>query len=324
MSKAVGLDIGHSAVKVSVKGKTFQFPTAVRPAATINDEAEAARAAHETIEVANKKYFIGETAIIQGAQLIGLSENWIETPEHTALMKAGMKKAIEAGAPRDAIVVMGLPAHLFGRQKTRLKELAEQHLGTEVLVMSQPFGPFNHLMLDERGVVNNTESLVGQSWAVIEIGFFTTDFALIQRNRWTEEASGSCAGVRIAAQLLQRALAEERGISADLVECDEAIRTRCIRDFGRTLDVGSEVDRAVSVLAGEVSDTAARLLESHARRLDGIVVAGGGAPLLRDHLAARWGNVVLAENSRYSVAEGMRRFGELKMIVRAADSTVAA
>ena len=318
MSKAIGLDIGHSAVKVAITGKSFFFPTAVRTAIQITDEAEARRCAKETVRVGNTSYFVGETALIQGAESSGLSENWIETPEHTALMVAGMNKAVEAGAAKDSLVVMGLPAQLYGRQKARLKEIAEKHLETEVLVISQPFGPFNEHMLDKRGVVRDTQALTSESWAIIEIGYFSTDFALIQRNRWTEAASGGCSGVRVAAENLQRLMAQ-REISADLAECDDALRKKQIKNFKEMIDITAEVNESVEPLASLVLDTSTRLLESHARRLDGIIVAGGGADLLYEKLSAKWGNVVQVENPRYSVAEGMRRFGEMQLIVRASN-----
>jgi plasmid segregation protein ParM len=73
MSAAIGLDIGHSAVKVALsdsKGERHHLvvPTAVCQAFRISDEIEAERAAKETVRVGNVDYFIGETAVIQGGQ----------------------------------------------------------------------------------------------------------------------------------------------------------------------------------------------------------------------------------------------------------------
>lgn len=49
-------------------------------------------------------------------------------------------------------------------------------------------------------------------------------------------------------------------------------------------------------IGGEVSDTLLGCW-SHMRADSTASLSPGGTPLLRDHLAARWGNVVLAENS---------------------------
>lgn len=316
--KALGLDIGHSAVKVALAKKTFHFPTASRAAFAITDEAEARRAAKETVRVGENTYFIGETAVTQGADVGGLSENWIESDEHTALMIAGMNKAIEAGAAKDSLVVMGLPAQLFARHRARLKEIAEKHLETEVIIMSQPFGPFNEWMLNENGIVKDSQALMSESWAIVEVGYFSTDFALIQKNRWTEAATGGCPGVRVAADALQRLISNRLDVSADLNECDEALRSKYIKNFGQKLDVTSLAQEAADTFSSIVVDTSTRLLESYVRKLDGIIVAGGGADLIYDRLKKRWGNVVRAEKPRLSVAEGMRRFGEMQLLVRAA------
>ncbi len=74
MSAAIGLDIGHSAVKVAVsdsKGKRhfLTIPTAVCQAIKISYEAEAERAAKETVKVGSIDYFIGDTALVQGGPM---------------------------------------------------------------------------------------------------------------------------------------------------------------------------------------------------------------------------------------------------------------
>lgn len=68
--KAIGLDVGHSAVKLAYSRgalpETALIPTAVVPAFTIYDDGAAKRAARETVLVGGRSYFVGETAIAQG------------------------------------------------------------------------------------------------------------------------------------------------------------------------------------------------------------------------------------------------------------------
>lgn len=320
MSAAIGLDIGHSAVKVAVsdpKGRRnfLTIPTAVCQAFRISDEAEAERAAKETVTVGSVDYFMGDTAVIQGGVNVtsGLSEDWVNTPEHTALMVGAYRKALPLSGVEQPKVVLGLPTHLYSRQKDKLREAAITALGvTDVRVVPQPMGPYFEAMFDEKGVP--ASAVNEESWGVVEIGYFTTDFMLMMNGRWVEKASGTCAGARVAAEHLQRILSEKRGVTVDLLECEEALRKKQIRNFSAKIDVTNEVGEAVSILSNEVVDTAARLMEPYARKLDGVIVAGGGADFMFDTIKKRWPHAVCPQAPRMSVAEGMRRFASMLAI----------
>lgn len=315
VDSVIGLDIGHSAVKVSCctsdeKERQIIFPSIAVPAFNISDEGEARRASRETVNVGSRPYFFGETARTQGGTATGLSEDWVDTPEHLALMKGALKRVQdEAGLKEDAMLVLGLPTHLFARQRDRLKQLASQvHPKGEVKVVPQPFAPFQMMMLDRYGNASPIHSMMEESWGVIEVGYYSTDFMLMQRGRWVEKASGSCAGVRVAADHLARMLGE-KGLTADLPECEEALQTRKLLNFGKKTDVGNDVDQSIALIVTEVIDTATRLMEPFVRRLDGVLVAGGGAPIIHPAIQDKWPHAHLAHKPRFAVAEGMRRFG---------------
>lgn len=315
---AIGLDIGHSAVKVSVsnpKGQRTQFlvPTAVCRAVRISDEAEAERSAKETVKVGGVDYFFGDTALIQGGANVttGLSENWINTPEHTALMAGSYHKALAICGVENPKLVMGLPTTLYSRQKEKLIEVATTVLAVKpenIRVIAQPSGPYLEAMLDEHG--KPASAVNEEAWGVVEIGYFTTDFMLMKNGRWVEKASGNCSGARVAAETLQRILSK-KNITVDLQECEEALRKKVIRNFREKIDVEAEVAEAVAILVGEVVDTAQRLMEPFARKLDGVIVAGGGSAFMFDTIKQRWPHAISPDNPRMSVAEGMRRFAAM-------------
>lgn len=316
-TESIGLDVGHSAVKVSATtGGKIIFPTAVIPAFTLHDETAARQAQRDTVKVGDQSYFVGKTAVVQGrlSGTPGLYENWVESAEHAALMIAGFRRAVEAGAPEDSMVVLGLPASLFARQRDWLREHASRLLNTRVIVMPQPVGPFSEMMIDDRGQLKSASALDNESWAVIEVGYFTTDFTLIQGGTWIEDKSTSCSGVRIATERLQKALSTE-GISSNLTECEEILRTKSMASFGRSLDMSKQVGLALQPLSAEIFDTANRLFSSDARRLTGVIVTGGGAELVFPQLKQQWATAVMPTEPRFSVAEGMRRHGLYKLWV---------
>lgn len=323
ISRVFGLDVGHSAVKAAfVKTPpggygnglitNLIFPSVVAPAITISDDVEARRAEAETVEVHGRKFFVGETALIQGGAQVsrGLSEDWIDTPEHSALILGAIKKARAMGCADFEMLVLGLPSNLYARQREGLRNIASDLLpGVEVKVIPQPMGAYQFDMFNEHGQLHAGRKMAAESWGVVEIGHFSTDFLLMLNGRFVEKASGSCSGARVVAEQLQRIVASQLGITATLEECEEALATRCITIFGKTTDVSVQVGIAVEQLITEVVDNAKRILEQHARRLNGIIVAGGGAPLCREALADLWPHTRMAASPRLAVSEGMRRFG---------------
>lgn len=322
MSRVFGLDVGHSAVKAAfVKAPpgggrglitNLIFPSVVAPAFAISDDVEAKRAAAETVDVHGRKYFVGETALIQGGAQVsrGLSEDWIDTPEHSALILGAIKKAQAQGCGTFQMLVLGLPSNLYARQRETLRRIAGDLVpGVEVKVVPQPMGAYQFDMFNEAGQLNPGRKMASESWGVVEVGHFSTDFLLMLNGRFVEKASGSCSGARVAAEQLQRFVAEQMNITATLEECEDALTTKQITIFGQTHNVSVQVHEAVQYLVTEVVDTAKRILEQHARRLNGIIVAGGGAPLCYEALSQVWPHAKIATNPRLAVSEGMRRFG---------------
>ena len=309
--KVAAIDIGHSEVKVSGPKGQFSYASFACPAVTITDVTEANRAALETVNVDGKKWFVGKTAILQSGGVLsnGLSDNWIETPEYSALLTGAIKKLKQTGVDLDDVLItLGLPARLHQRQKDRLRQLMREIIPAEILVLPQPIGPYYAQMLDENGQPHHNRPLSSMSWAVVDVGYYTTDFLLMIEGRWIEAVKDSVKGVHVAAQTLQRILREKRGIDADLPECKQAMQTKQIRHFG-VKDITEEVAEAATSIIGEVVDTADRLLANYVRKLDGVIVAGGGSYLVTDALKRKWPTTIMAHQPRFAVAEGFRRFG---------------
>ena len=317
---AIGFDVGHSTVKIScfVDGKKHDiiFPSVATPAFTISDENEKRRAAEETVSVNGRPYFFGQTALIQGglSGSTGLSENWVGTPEYEALMRGGLKKIRALGInPDEGVIVMGLPTSLHARQKAALKTMAAECTRGRILVMPQSLAPYHGMMLDEAGNPSPHHSMESEAWAVIEVGYFTTDIMLMQAGgTWVEKAAGSSRGVALAADALMRALGES-DVTVDLNEAEQALQTKSIKYFGEDLDVSAQAELAISSIVADVLDTSKKLIEPHVRKLNGVIIAGGGAPLVFNEIKDKWPHAVLADNHRFSVSEGMRRYAAVTL-----------
>ncbi|MBK4737947.1 ParM/StbA family protein [Noviherbaspirillum pedocola] len=328
----IGLDIGRSAVKAVAfaNGQEAQvtFPSLVCHAIQLTDENSIRAAEPETVIVEGRKYFTGDTARLQGGATssIGLSNDWTETPEYQALVLSAIKRLSRIGVPGldTAYIVVGTPAALYGQQRDRLEELTRKAApNADVKALSQPMGAFLSFFLNQKGlpVSEHLTDEVGRrkSWAVIEVGHFTTDFLLMKEGVHIDRKSDSCEGIFMAAEQLGRILSA-KGIDASPVACEEALRTKKIRHFG-VRDIAAEVAEAAEFVVAKIMTKTNALLAAEAATVDGVLLAGGGAPIIHESLLKQWPHVMLLPEPRMAVAEGFCRFGKGQLRKRAAAIT---
>ena len=334
MQTCIGVDVGRSSTKIVAswgdgERKELLFPSSVVDAFAISDEREAARAREETVLVNNKAYFFGKVAQLQGRleTTSGLTEDWVFSDQHSALFLGGLKKLADAGVPGvdKAIIVVGLPAAFYASQKVALSNtLSQLAPGAEIRVLSQSMGPYHQMIFTTDGREDTSVDPDQDSWAVVEVGQFTSDYAMVVKGHPIEHAFGSCDGMRIAAEELQRILQKDpRKLHITMVEATEALRTKEVSNFGSKVDVSAAVTECVKPLAAQIINKADQLIGTKARELNGVLIAGGGAPLIFPHLLEKWPHSKLTPNPRYSVADGFCRFAQALALYRASQEASA-
>ena len=326
----IGLDVGRSAVKVVANAGGVYFrdliPSIVSPAIELADESTAAKAELDTVEVGGRKYFTGDTARLQGgaSMTVGLSDDWTNSTEYLVLVKAALKRLDARGVAGldQPFIVLGTPAKLYGAEKERLIARTQEVVAAEMKVLPQPMGAYCSFFQDQRGVPIKDRQFDGsrvRSWAVVEVGHFTTDFLLMKEGQYIERVADSCEGINYAAEHLVRLLAKE-SIPVTLLQAEEALRTKKVFHFGQR-DVSVPVAKAVDFVVQKILAKAAALLSKDVATLDGVLLAGGGGEIIADALKEKWPHTVLLENPRMAVADGFCRFGmgeQLRRHLRAA------
>jgi len=304
---AIGLDIGHSAVKVVAGDYREIFPAAVMQAIALSTPGSTERAAGDTVSIGGQQWFVGNTALTHsmGRVTDGLRDDWIETPEHKALLKAGFDKAMKATGELEPVLTLGLPSRLYGRQWKRLREVAALTLRLpeeRINVLPQPMGAWLDAAMAEGGELGNTA-------AIVDIGYYTTDFGAIEGGEWSETGSQSVQGVSLAAEVLKRELAEQ-GMELDLRQCNAILTTGSIKYDGQVRDVSKQVAVAVESMTDAVVDSAMRVFGTVIHTADDLLVVGGGAALVADALRKRWKMAKIPADPRYVVANGLHLFGQ--------------
>lgn len=318
----IGIDVGRSGTKVaflapsSPGGKpemgTFLIPSACAPASLISDDVAARAAVMDTVEVAGRSYWVGDTALVQGRDemVAGLDDKWVTGAKHEALLRAALKRVAAAGVEiAGQTVVVGLPSRGFAesRMKYQARAMEIAPPNTKVKVVPQSMGPYYAMLFDDEG--NEQPGIASESVAIIEVGQFTTDLAHVAATVPIKSALDSTDGMRVAAENLIRSVRREHDIALDMAEATAALATGRVKNFGQEVDVAQLVQLAVQPVAERIADKVLQVFGATLRTVDRVIVAGGGAPLLRAPLLARLPSAQIAEDARFCVARGFLRFG---------------
>lgn len=334
---SIGIDLGHSSVKTSIKSAnkiavihgSSIFPTVVRDWIQIANEETARRAEVDTVVVNGKKYFVGETAQrqSQAETFSGQSRNWIETEQHDALLVSAWNRAQvvlahtdnNMGEPERISVVLGLPASYYAEQRDVLRhravgilqKLVKPHQELSIYIESQSRAPLLCVVFDSYGVETGRAG-EDETWGVVELGQFTTDFTLHDRGQEVDSAASSARGVHMVYDRIAASF-KQKGFEGSFDLISKAIQTRKVKDFGKEVDVNDIVAPAISEFSTYILDEVASRFGSKARSMDGIIVAGGGAYIVGQDIKAKYPNAVIPGQPRFAVAEGYSRFGLLTL-----------
>lgn len=310
----VGLDVGRSGVKLAFldSGKnvtTKFFRSVIIPYRELTFDQNPKATEMDTVEVNGNKYFVGETALAQGAkESVGLNSNWLEGDEHTALLIRSQRYLNSYGVVPKFIVV-GLPVNTFKHHAAILARQVKEVFGqdTMVLPVPQPFGVYQDEVLNDSGEIKGSARISGR-YAVIDIGHYSTDFLMMNENNWVENSSGSSDGMYVAVDNLSKTL-QGMGINLSAFQVQETLISKKVRMFGEEKDFTNEVRGALQSTVQLILQSTKRYIGSDASQLDKIIVAGGGSEVVYPSVAHMWPNAAKPENPRFSVALGMRKFG---------------
>lgn len=314
---AIGLDIGHSAVKIADGDTTAIFPSAATPAVKLDTEEAGAAAKADTVTVDGTAYFVGETALIHtnGVLLDGLRDDWLTTAEHAALLASGWARALRSTGSDDLRLVLGLPSRLHDTQHDRLREIAALSLQIDksrISVLPQPLAAFMAMVLDEDGAPSR--DITAERWGIIDIGYYTADFGVVDGGVWSMAGAKSSNGASQMADALRGAINSTHGVNLTLRDADKALRTGSVRIYGKVIDLAGAVESAIDLYAKQIMEHAIAAFGQRLSTLDGILVAGGAANVVHARLRKEWPHAHAATNPRFAVAEGLRRYGLMKQL----------
>ena len=304
--EVLGIDIGFGFTKATDGNNTLIFKSIFGDANDIQfwaDFGESKPTDHIHVTIDGKSYFIGDLAEQQSSVLnFTLDQERLMTDyvRVLALTVAGMFYTQEGPINRPVNVVSGLPIGYFKQNHERFNELLtghhsityHSHDGQEttkeiyinkVRMLPQPLGSMLNLLMNDQGKIIDDE-LANQKVGVVDIGFRTTDYTILDHLRYIDRGSRTMdVGISKAFSVISNKLREKCGVSVELFRLYKAAESGSIKMRGHGFSFSKIRDQVYSQLAGSIADDIDRLW-SDDWDIDTIILSGGGCRELAQYL----------------------------------------
>ena len=314
--QVLGIDIGFGFTKASNGKDTFIFKSIFGEDADIQFWADFGKDTptdHIHVTIDGKTYFIGDLAEQQSSVLhFTLDQEKLITDfvKILSLTVAGMFVDHQGGPINVPInLVSGLPIGFFKQHHERFHELLtghhrvtyHSHDGQEttkelyinkVRMLPQPLGSVLNLLMDDSGKITN-KTLANQKIGVVDIGFRTTDFTILDRLRYIDRGSRTMeTGISKGFSVIANKLREKCGVNVELYRLYDAAETGSIKMRGHGFNFVKIRDQVYSQLATSIANDIDRLWADD-WDIDAIILTGGGCRDLAHYLQPKiTGNII--------------------------------
>jgi plasmid segregation protein ParM len=331
----LGIDIGFGFTKATNGQDTLIFKSLLGDAADIQfwaDFGDNAPTDHIHVTIDGESYFIGDLAEQQSSVLNftldqeRLLSDYVKTLSLTA---AGMLMQDESATNTPINLISGLPIGYFKENHNRFNEkLAGHHTITyhssdgkqenreiyinKVRMLPQPMGSIVNLLMNDSGKIA-VPDLAKQKIGVVDIGFRTTDLAILDRLRYINRGSKTIdMGIAKGFGVIANKLREKSSVNVELYRLYRAAETGTITMRGHGFSFPKIRDQVYSQLATSIADEIDRLWAND-WDIESIFLSGGGSRELAGFLEPLIvGNVIPIDpdqDSRLNNVKGYFKYG---------------
>ncbi len=299
ISKLIGLDVGYGFVKVGDEKAGYSFPSVVGDGQIVpgfNRYKNKSNVEKLTIEWDGALYFVGKQAIRRSRYVTrDLSYNRSSSSSFETLFFSALSLLCDKLNNRFKVVT-GLPVDQMHYAKEivnrvqgerDIKVFTGQDATTftidveDIEVVPQPFGGY----CSEYPPLNDANAEEGKI-GVIDIGFRTTDLALINEGEFIPEKSMTIpVGLATAYRNIRYEIGASYNLEKESYELDEAIIKKQIIYDGNKEDISGLLDGMFAKLATTI------LVDVNSvwgvRDLKQVLICGGGGQHLESHIKAQ-------------------------------------
>jgi len=304
--EVLGIDIGFGFTKATDGRETIIFKSIFGDASEIQfwaDFGDSSPTDHIHVSIDGKSYFVGDLAEQQSSVLNFTLDQERLISEYVrifALTVAGLFYKNNSTINVPINVVSGLPIGYFKHNHERFNEILtghhrvtyHSHNGNKstreiyinkVRMLPQPLGSILNDLMDTDGRIIN-EELASQKVGVVDIGFRTTDFTILDHLRYIDRGSRTIdTGISKGFSVIAGKLREKCGVNVELYRLYKAAEEGTIKMRGHGFSFEKIRDQVYSQLAANIANELDRLW-SEDWDIDTIILTGGGCRELAKYL----------------------------------------
>ncbi len=302
----IGIDVGFGFTKATDGQESVVFKSIYGDATEIQfwvDFQERSLTEYFHVTLDGKSYFIGDLAEQQSdavAFTLDQERMVADFARLFALTVAGLFMKTEEAPETPISIVSGLPVGFYRQYHDRFRDaLKGRHTITyhspdggritkkiqidRVQLLPQPMGSLLNQLMSDSGEIVDTE-LAKQKTGVVDIGFRTTDYTVIDRLRYVERSSRTMdTGISKAYTVIANKLRENSGVNVELYRLYRAVQNGTIKMRGQGFNFAKIRDQIYTQLASTVAGDLDRIWSGD-WDMDAILLTGGGCKELFPHL----------------------------------------
>jgi plasmid segregation protein ParM len=304
--EVIGIDIGFGFTKATNGKETIIFKSIFGDASEIQfwaDFGDSSPTDHIHVAIDGKSYFVGDLAEQQSSVLnFTLDQERLISDYVRILALTVTGLFFNSNTPINVPinVVSGLPIGYFKQNHERFNEILTGHHSVtyhshngekttreiyinKVRMLPQPLGSILNNLMDADGKIVD-EDLAAQKVGVVDIGFRTTDFTVLDHLRYIDRGSRTIdTGISKGFSVISNKLREKCGVGVELYRLYKAAEEGTIKMRGHGFSFEKIRDQVYSQLAATIANDLDRLWADD-WDIDTIILTGGGCRELAKYL----------------------------------------
>lgn len=326
-ARNIGIDLGFGFVKTTNGEKDYIFPSVVGAGQDLTYRSELTTYVEPienlAVTIDGKKYFVGELAIRQSEILSrSLGENHAQEKNTKVLLLTALALYVNGDA-EEFNVITGLPPSYYLANKDLLAEVVK---GTHTIqlnadgidkkkvitinnvkIIPQPLGTLFQKIFDQKGVVVDKE-LSRSKVGIIDVGFRTTDFVVVDKLEYIDKLSYSTTtGMSNTYAIVAEHLRNQYRVHKENYELDEIIQKAQIKVAGKVYSLERVKKDAYEQVSAKILTEMNSIWDR--RDLDAILISGGGGKALADYILPELETATLVDDSQVANVNGYLKLG---------------
>jgi plasmid segregation protein ParM len=323
----IGIDLGYGFVKVTDGATDYVFPSVVGAGVDLTYHSELTTyidpIQNLVVSIDGKKYFVGDLAIRQ-SEIVSrsLSENHAQEKNTKILLLTALALYVQDESEVFNIITGLPPSYYLANRDILVDMIKGTHSITinidgvdckkiiainNVKIIPQPMGTLFYRLFDAKGVIVDKE-LSRSKAGIIDVGFRTTDFSVVDKLEYIDKLSYSTpTGMANTYGLIAEYLRNQFRIYKENYELEEIVQKGRIKVAGKVYSLEQIKKDVMEQVAAKILTEMNSIWDI--REMDMILLSGGGGKMLADYLLPELVTADLVDEAQMANVNGYLKLG---------------